>query len=198
MLSAPFLFRISVKSSCSTKVRQKNQPNLTRNGVAAAQTRANHVQGIKDMVINTQKTNIHKYVPDWVVIRRDICQILYITFFVRIHKYLPDWLMIVIGNVAIGGLFQTKNYWKNFSVRIHLCLADNRDIKRISPSGNYSSQKKYCNLDFIDSIKLFSRFFVRIQSSLDFTMERLQSAHAVRSQKEQARLLFFDYFLSYL
>ena len=179
------------------------------------------MQGIKDMVINTQKTNIHKYVPDWVVIRRGICQILYITFFcnnsqlrarlanddqtwhlsnlvhhffVRNHKYVPDWLMIVIRNVAIGELFQTKN----FSVRIHLCLADNRDIKRISPSGNYSSQKKYCNLDFIDSIKLFSRFFVRIQSSLDFTMERLQSAHAVRSQKEQARLLFYDFFLSYL
>ena len=109
--------------------------------MAAAQTRANHVQGIKDMVINTQKTNIHKYVPDWVVIRRGICQILYITFFVRIHKYLPDWLMIVIGNVAIGELFQTKNYWKNYSAIIHFCLADDRDIKRISPSGNYSIQK---------------------------------------------------------
>ena len=126
--------------------------------MAAAQTRANHVQGIKDMVINTQKTNIHKYVPDWVVIRRGICQILYITFFVRIHKYLPDWLMIVIRNVAIGGLFQTKNYWKNYSA-IPLCFADDHDIKRIFAIGKLFNSKKYYNLDFIHSIKLFSRFF---------------------------------------
>ena len=102
--------------------------------------------------------------------------------------------MIVIRNVAIGGLFQTKNYWKNYSA-IPLCFADDHDIKRIFAIGKLFNSKKYYNLDFIHSIKLFSRFFVRIQSSLDFTMERLQSAHAVRSQKEQARLLFVDFFL---
>ena len=33
---------------------------IFRNGGAV--TRANHVQGIKDMVLNTQKTNIHRSV----------------------------------------------------------------------------------------------------------------------------------------